>query len=272
MNQTLETYLRTFVDYAQDDWYDTLPSAEVAINDRDAASTGVSPFFLQHGYHIEPLDLWVDLTEEVVRQSPIQQADAIVRKLKDAREWAQSAMASAQQVMEEVTNRHRQQSPSFKIGDKVWLNLENIRTNRPTKKLDAKHAKFTVLEAIGSHSYRLNTPPGIHDVFHSQLLRLASYNPLPSQVQDDSQPLPQLVGEDAEYEVEKILDEKVVRRRGGSQHQFLVKWAGYAQPTWEPKEALNDTVALDHWEEEAVRTERRIDGGPRTRRRRRGGG
>jgi len=272
MNQTLETYLRTFVDYAQDDWYDTLPSAEVAINDRDAASTGVSPFFLQHGYHIEPLDLWVDLTEEVVRQSPIQQADAIVRKLKDAREWAQSAMASAQQVMEEVTNRHRQQSPSFKIGDKVWLNLENIRTNRPTKKLDAKHAKFTVLEAIGSHSYRLNTPPGIHDVFHSQLLRLASYDPLPSQVQDDSQPLPQLVGEDAEYEVEKILDEKVVRRRGGSQHQFLVKWAGYARPTWEPKEALNDTVALDHWEEEAVRTERRIDGGPRTRRRRRGGG
>ena len=86
MNQTLETYLCTFVGHAQDNWYNALPSAEVAINDKDAASTNVSPFFLQHGYHIEPLDLHVDLTEAVTQQSPIQRADAIVRKLKDARE------------------------------------------------------------------------------------------------------------------------------------------------------------------------------------------
>lgn len=55
MNQTLETYLQTFVGHAQDDWHDALPSAEVAINDRDAASTGVSSFFLQHSYHINHL-------------------------------------------------------------------------------------------------------------------------------------------------------------------------------------------------------------------------
>jgi hypothetical protein len=52
--------------------------------------------------------------------------------------------------------------------------------NRPSKKLDAKYAKFTILEAIGSYSYRLDMPPGIHDIFHSQLLRLALYDPLPS--------------------------------------------------------------------------------------------
>jgi len=249
-----------------------LPLAEIAINDRDATSTGVSPFFLQHGYHIEPLDLQVDLTEEVTRQSPVQQADAIVRKLKDAREWAQSAMASAQQVMEEITNRRRQQSPSFKVGDKVWLCLENIRTDRPAKKLDAKHAKFSVTKVIGSHSYQLNTPPGIHNVFHSQLLRLASSDPWPSQEQDDSQPLPQLVGEEEEYEVERILDERVVRRGRVSRHEFLVKWTGYAQPTWEPKEALNDVAVLDQWEE-AAQAERRQDRGrgPRTKRRRGGG-
>ena len=73
-----------------------------------------------------------------------------------------------------------------------------------TKKLDVKHTKFTVTEIIESHSYRLDTPPGIYDVFHRQLLRPASYDPLPSQIQDDSQPGPQLIGDDEEYDIEDI--------------------------------------------------------------------
>jgi len=164
-------------------------------------------------------------------------------------------MAAAQQVQEEVTNRHRQQAPQFKVGDKVWLSLRNIRTNRPAKKLDAKQAKYTVLEAVGSHSYRLDTPPGIHNVFHSQLLRLAAIDPLPSQVQDDSQPLPLPLADEDEYEVEEILKEKTVRRGRQRKRKFLVKWTGYARPTWEPEAALATTTALDRWEEK-LRTRR----------------
>ena len=134
-------------------------------------------------------------------------------------------MTHAQQVQEEATNRHRQQSPSYKVGDKVWLNLTNIRTNRTTKKLDAKHAKFTIIKVIGSHSYKLDTPPGLHPVFHSRLLRPAANDPLPSQVQDDTQPLPRLVGDEKEYDIEEILDEKVIRRGRNRKEvrRFLVK-------------------------------------------------
>ena len=55
MNQIVETYLRTFVNGRQDNWADLLLMAELVVNNRDAHSTGVSPFFLSHGYHVEPL-------------------------------------------------------------------------------------------------------------------------------------------------------------------------------------------------------------------------
>jgi hypothetical protein len=37
---------------------------------------------------------------------------------------------------EKYANRSRQASDQFRIGDKVFLHLQNIRTLRPSKKLD----------------------------------------------------------------------------------------------------------------------------------------
>ena len=231
MNQTLEEYLRLFCSYAQNDWAPRLPSAELAINNRDTTSTGVSPFFLSHGYHMDPFAFE---TEELrsTGNSPIQIGESILCKLREARNWAQAAMATAQQQQEEFANRHRQPAVSFHVGDKVWLNLKNIKTNRPSKKLDDKNAKFTVIEVIDSHAYRLNTPPGIDNVFHVSLLRPAGMDPLPSQVITESQP-PAIVTEDGEeeYEVEKILQTRTRKIGRGFRKEVLVKWTGYERPT-----------------------------------------
>ena len=230
--------------------------AELAVNNRDAASTKVSPFFLTHGYHVEPVQVSYDKIGATQGVSPIQRGSQIVAKLKKATEWAQSAIALAQQTQEDAANRTRQQTPSFRVGDKVWLDMSNIRTIRKSKKLDIKNAKFTITEVISSHSFRLNTPPGIHDVFHANKLRLASTDPLPSQRQTDEQPKPQIVGEDEEYEVEEILEERFIRRGRGRKRQFLVKWRGYQNPTWESAEALEESAALDAFKR---RTEERGD-------------
>lgn len=127
----------------------------------------------------------------------------------------------------------------------MWLSLENIRTQRPNQSLDHRHAKYTVLKVLGSHNYRLDTPPGIHNVFHTRLLRPAGTDPLPGQIVTETQPLGQLVDNVTEYEVETILDQK--RARGGGQ-QYLIKWKGYTRPTWEPYSFVKDLVALDTWE------------------------
>ena len=50
-NQTLESYLRLYCNYQQDNWSDLLPIAEFAYNNAPHASTQVSPFFANYGYH-----------------------------------------------------------------------------------------------------------------------------------------------------------------------------------------------------------------------------
>lgn len=55
-NQEIETYLRLFTTYAQDDWATLLPQAQLTLNNRTASSTGLSPFFFTHGYHQEAVE------------------------------------------------------------------------------------------------------------------------------------------------------------------------------------------------------------------------
>ena len=50
-NQTLEQYLRVYCNYQQDNWSDLLPLAEFAYNNAPSATTGISPFFANKGYH-----------------------------------------------------------------------------------------------------------------------------------------------------------------------------------------------------------------------------
>ena len=85
----------------------------------------------------------------------------------------------------------------------------------------------------------MNTPPGIHDVQPVRRLRLVK-EPLAGQKLKEPQPIAIDVNGNEEYEVEKILREWSGR--------LLVKWKGYATPTWESRDALTDTIALDAWE------------------------
>ena len=247
-NAEVETLLRRWVNTAQDDWADWLPVVQLALNGRDSASIGVSPFMLSHGYPLRTIDPLTDVVAPVKPKSPIQKGETIVAKVKAITEWAQSEMAKAQQDQEQQANRSRNVAPAYKVGDKVYLSLQNIRTQRPSKKLDDRSAKFTVIEVVSPASYRLDTPPGIHNVFHVDRLRPAATDPLPSQVLDDPQPPAIQVGDTEEWLVKRILNERQKKLPGqGSctRHEYLVKWAGYANPTWEPATELEDTAALD---------------------------
>ncbi|KAI1000108.1 Transposon Ty3-G Gag-Pol polyprotein [Podosphaera aphanis] len=249
MNQELQQFIRVFCSYEQTNWKDLLPHAELAINNRSASSTKISPFFLTHGFHLEPIELVSEPTQSKDSDNPVARGERLVAKLKDAREFAEAAIAAAQQNYEQYANYHRVPAHRFRAGDKVWLHLKNIKTDRPSKKFDWIHAKYEVIEPVSTHAYRLNTPTGIHNVFHVSLLQPVSKDPLPSQKNVDAQP-PAIVGEEnqKEYYVEKILKARSKKIGRGVRREALVKWLGYVKPTWEPIKNIDNTEALDEFE------------------------
>ena len=247
-NQEIYKYLRVFTCYAQNNWMSLLPMAQLALNGRpNTAIGGMSPFFLRHGYNIDPL---LEPTPGEVSRHPGRFcATNYLKRLKDAQDFAQAAMASAQQRNEENANKQRRQPERFSVGDKVWLDLRNIKTPQLSKKLAWQHAKYEVTAVPDALTVELNVPGNIHKRFHVELVKRAGNDPLPSQTRDDTQnPAIQDELGESEYEIESILRARTAQRGRGKYRQALVKWVGWVDPTWEPIEFIKDTAALQEFE------------------------
>ncbi|KAI0991014.1 hypothetical protein K3495_g17173 [Podosphaera aphanis] len=124
---------------------DLLPLAQLALNSRpNSAIGGMSPFFLRNGYDLDPLAEPISQLNCPVLHPGKIAAEKYVQRLRDAQDFAQAAMASAQQRYEGSSNRFRRQPDKFKVGDKVWLDLRNVKTPQLSKKLAWQHAKYEV--------------------------------------------------------------------------------------------------------------------------------
>ena len=101
-------------------------------------------------------------------------------------------------------DQSRQEAPDFRKGEKVYLLRRNIRTTRPSAKLDyLKLGLFKIEAKIGPLNYRLKLPDSIrriHATFHVSLLENA---PKSAKIATNVE-----IGEETEnkYKVEEILD------------------------------------------------------------------
>jgi len=120
-NQTLEQYLRMYCNYQQDNWLDLLPLTEFAYNNAPSAMTGVSPFFMNKGYH---LNLTVhpehDLSSAWAREYAVD--------LESLHEYLHEEMAAAQKRYQGPADARRSPAPDFKVGDQVFVKAKYFRS------------------------------------------------------------------------------------------------------------------------------------------------
>ncbi|GIZ39172.1 hypothetical protein CKM354_000256300 [Cercospora kikuchii] len=229
-NQTLEQYLRHYINHAQDNWVTLLPMAQIALNNHKSETTQATPFFANYGRN-------PNLFGDPHSHPQADRAMVATQDMKDIHKQLESRIQDSQKTIAKSRQDKRKMAPQLKKGDKVYLLTKNLRTRRKTKKLDqVKVGPFLIDEARGPVNYRLKLPRDakIHPVFHISLLEPADAE-TPCQETFHFQP-----EEEDEFEVERILE-----KRG---QKYLIKWKGYpeSENTWEPKSSLGNCKQLLH--------------------------
>jgi hypothetical protein len=196
--------------------------AEFTYNNAPSATTGVSPFFANKGYHpnisIHPEH---DLSSALARDYAID--------LNELHLFLQEEMSLAQKRYQGPADAHQIPAPDFTVGEQVFIKAKYFHSTCPSKKLLEKNlGPFEIIARPGSHSITvrlLDSMRSIHPVFHVSQLEPATPNTIPNCIQPS--PPPVEVNREPEYEISEILDSKLDRRRRQCQLLYLVRWSGY---------------------------------------------
>ena len=121
LNQTIEAYLRSFVNHEQDDWAGLLPMAEFAYNNSVTTATGLSPFYANYGFH-------PTATNPAAAHSLNPASKVYALWMHAVHEKTRESLEEAQDRMRRYSDPKRKDPPVYQVGDLVMLNGRNIQT------------------------------------------------------------------------------------------------------------------------------------------------
>lgn len=170
-------------------------------------------------------------------RNQIAEGTQFVTKMEKILETLRTNLTAARNEQEKYANASREAAPAYKVGDYVYLNRRNIKTTKPSLKLDHKwFGKFKILQVLGSHAYKLELLFKLQEIdnsFHTSLLRPAKKGLL---YQTNPAPPPIAVDESGRelWAIEEILKSR--RRRKTKEFEYYIKWRGYGPEhnSWEP--------------------------------------
>ena len=211
LNGVMKQYLKAYVNFLQDDWPDWLPLAEFTGNNTKSETTKVFLFFANKEFHPR---MGFETAKPLLSNIREVNADAFATQMEEIQEILRNNMLIVQADHERHTNRHRGLAPQYQIGDLIWLDIRNLFTKRPSRKLENCHTgKYQVKKIVNNHAVELDlfSDFHIHPVFHVNLFEPAAIDdPHPGHVQPPG-PLIEVDGE-TEYEVTTIVDSRLFER------------------------------------------------------------
>jgi hypothetical protein len=97
-----------------------------------------------------------DLTRDALK------AKMIVEKIRQIHLQVQETLKKSQEKYKDRHYQHKTKR-TFRVGDKVWLQLDKERLHGPGKKIKAmRYGPFEVFEKVGVNAYKHNLPPYMH--------------------------------------------------------------------------------------------------------------
>jgi hypothetical protein len=228
VNQEIEAYLAIYCHSHPETWKKSLATMEFTHNNRRHADQPKTPFEIIQGELPKALPLTYKNTKFL----------SIDDKIKQMMTDRDKALAAHELAWARMTERRRNTFTPFTVGQKVWLDTRNIKTNYHKKMTPKREGPFKVEEVLGPVTYRLKLPTTwkIYNVFHAVLLK--PYIKTEVHRENFSRPIPDIFDGEEVYNVETILK----HRKRGQSYQYLIKWEGYpiSEALWEPETAFSD--------------------------------
>ena len=158
-NQTLKQYLCVYCNYQQDNWSKLLPLTEFAYNNAPSATTGVSPFFANKGYH-------PNITVHPERDIASSRARDFAVDLDELQSTLKAEISMAQQHYQKSADIRHFLTPDFKVGNKVFVKAKFFQTTQPSKKLSKKYlGPYKIIAQPGTLLFTLHLPESMHSVY-----------------------------------------------------------------------------------------------------------
>lgn len=179
MVRTLKEMLRSCVDHRQNDWTHHLAALEFAYNNSIQASTQLTPFELDLGYH--PKSPFSFLTDDLPAVNTVEE---FVGQLEALQHQAIDFLERARQNQAKEVNRGRLRPKVMTVGQSVLLSTQYIQPafmrTTGSRKLRAKYiGPFTITKRVSPTSYELDLPANfrVHPVINLEYLK--EFHPSP---------------------------------------------------------------------------------------------
>jgi hypothetical protein len=163
VNQEVEAYLAIYCHSHSETWKKNLATLEFTHNNRRHANRLKTSFEIIQGESPKALPLTYENTE----------FPSIDDKVKQMMANRDEALAAHKLARTRMVERRRNTFTPFTIGQKVWLDTRNMKTNYYKKMAPKREGPFEVKEVLGPVTYRLKLPTTwkIYNVFYAVLLK-----------------------------------------------------------------------------------------------------